>query len=658
MDVEKTRSLVGFSRTTTKFPRCQGVHRLFEAQAECRAESIAVISVDESIRYNELNARANQLSHRLTTKGVAPGACVGIYAERSIETVIGVLGILKAGGAYVPLDPLYPEERLVSMLKNAPFDILLYEGRFPPKAPCPAAQLVRIDRDDAELNDYPDTNPVGECEPLNLAFVIYTSGSTGEPRRVMISHHNFWQYLHAMQASLGIYSDDVYLHTASLAFNASNRQLMLPLSQGGTIVLASAKQRADPLALFDLMRQKSVTILDTNPSYWRTCIKCAAVVDPHQRAALLGDKLRLILSTSDVLFTDQTSRWALDFGHNASIVNMWGQTETTGIVTTHPLVSQSGAHTGVVPVGRPIANAKVYVLDPGLSPVPIGELGELYVGGDGLARGYLDQPAVTAEKFVPDPFSDRPGSRLYRTGDLGRFLNDGTVAFVGRRDHQLKIHGYRVEPNDVIAAIAAHPAVHDATIVARRDQYGENRIVAYVVANPDASLTTSVLRGFVKTKLPDYMNPSNYVFLDELPLTPNGKVDRNALPSPHQTSAKPETCHFPVLTPVQQLLTQLWSDTLEISDVGLFDDFFLLGGDSLRAMECANLLHQILRVDVSAAEILELGTVARTADLLIDKETEPARLHKMASIALRLRSISSPEATRTFEGHGPDNTVG
>ena len=393
---------------------------------------------------------------------------------------VALLGVLKAGGAYVPLDPEYPADRLAFMLEDARAPVLVTEERLRSRLPAHGAAVVCLEpgRDTSERDA--DRNPAPLGTPASLAYVIYTSGSTGAPKGVMITHANTCHYVRAMQAALGITSGDRYLHTASFAFSSSMRQFLLPLSCGATVVLATTDEVRDPLALFQSVRGQGVSIIDVVPSYLRAATRMLAGMEAGDRAALLDNQLRLILSASETLHSDLPEQWTASFRHPARLVNMYGQTETTGIVTVFPITSPGDGAARPVPLGRPIARTRVYVLDAARELVPPGVPGEVFIGGPGVGRGYLDE-AATAERFVPDPFGAAPGGRLYWTGDLARIRPDGNLEFLGRVDQQVKVRGFRIEPGEIEAALNAHPQVLGSAVVAQDAGAGGKRLVAYVV---------------------------------------------------------------------------------------------------------------------------------------------------------------------------------
>ena len=501
--VERQRLLVGFNDTKIDYLKDKCVHQLFEEKAANTPDKIAVVCEDRQLTYAELNAHSNQLAHHLQALGVGPEVVVAICVERSLEMVTGILGILKAGGAYVPLDPAYPKDRLAFMFKDARPQILLTQARLLGGLPEQKAQVVLLDTDWPLISQQSKENLSGRVAATeNLAYVIYTSGSTGKPKGVMNTHPNLGHYVQSIRVPLRVAADDFYLHTASISFSSSVRQLMLPLSLGASVVIATAEEIRNPLALFDAIKQHEVTIADLVPSYWRNCIHALASLQPPSKKALLDNKLRLILSASEPLWSDVPRDWAFVLKHGARLLNMFGQTETAGIVSVHPIPAECDEKVKVVPIGRPIGNTQIYLLDSHLRPVPVGLPGEVHIGGAGVGRGYLNHPELTAEKFIRNPFSDEPEARLYKTGDLGRYRPDGQIEFLGRIDDQVKIRGHRVEPGEIEAVLREYPGVCDAVVLARDDGCSNQRLVAYAV--PEKAYAPSI-SGRERYQLPNNM---------------------------------------------------------------------------------------------------------------------------------------------------------
>ncbi|HEY0603235.1 MAG TPA: amino acid adenylation domain-containing protein [Herpetosiphonaceae bacterium] len=492
---ERRQILEDFNGARVPHAEIKLFHQLFEIQAEATPENLAVLFHEQRFSYAELNARANQLAHYLLQQGVQRETPVLLCAERSAALLIGILGILKAGGAYVPLDANYPQDRLQWMLEDSGATLLITQSDLVERLPSHAATTILLDTDWESIRECASENPDIAIDPEHLAYIMYTSGSTGYPKGVMISHGNLYPYILAMREMMGVTADDVQLHIASFAFAASVRQFMVPLAAGAAIVIADAEQILHPVALFELIKQTGVTIMGVSPSYWRTCVEALKQLEPAARADLLANRLRLLLSASEALLSDLPQTWRSFFTHDVQLVHLFGQTETTGIVTSFPIPQLDDSAVRVVPVGRPLPNMELYLLDNSLRPAPIGIAGEVYIGGPSIGRGYWRRPDLTAEKFIPHPLSHpegtRPGARLYKTGDLAHFRADGTLEHLGRIDQQVKVRGFRIELGEIEATLSQHPGVVQAVVVAREETspggHPDIRLVAYVVPNHQTS---------------------------------------------------------------------------------------------------------------------------------------------------------------------------
>jgi aspartate racemase len=612
---ERHQLLYEWNDTDADYPQDKCIHELFE-QLVRTPDAVALMYEEQQLTYRQLNALANQLAHYLRTLGVGSEVLVGIFVERSLEMVVGLLAILKAGGAYVPLDPTYPKERLAFMLQNSQPLVLLTQEFLITELPEHTAQVVCFDRDWQFIAQHSEENLNQTATTANLAYVIYTSGSTGKPKGVQVTHTNLCHYAQAMGRALGITPEDVYLHTASIAFSSSVRQLMVPLAAGATVKIATSEQRTDPKALFTAIQQHDVTVIDIVPSYWRNCIHTLAGLEPRTRQALLDNKLRLIVSASEPLMSDIPTQWTFGFKHQARLINMFGQTETCGIVATYPIPAQQDERVKIVPLGRAIANTQIYLLDSHMQPVPIGVPGELHIGGLGLARGYLNRPELTDEKFIPDPFRQKEGARVYKTGDLARFLRDGSIEFIGRSDYQVKIRGFRIELGEIEAVLSQHPCVLQTVVVAREDGSGEKRLVAYVVSNEGPALSVSDLRRFLREKLPEYMVPFAFMLLEALPLTPSGKVNRSVLPAPDLAKPDSEENFVAPRDELEQELVQIWEEVLRVQPIGIKDNFFDLGGHSLLAVHLFGQIETKFAKKLPLATLFQSGTVETLAKML------------------------------------------
>ncbi|MDP2652369.1 MAG: amino acid adenylation domain-containing protein, partial [bacterium] len=517
-EAERRQIVVEWNDTGRDYPKDKCIHELFEAQVERTPDAVAVVFEDRQLTYRELNARANQWAHYLKKRGVGPEVLVGVCAERSVEMVVALLAIVKGGGAYVPLDPQYPKERLKFMLEDTRASIIVTQRRLRDRLPSHEATVVYLD-DEAAWATEPDENPVAAIRPENLLYVMYTSGSTGIPKGVSVVHRGVVRLVKNTDYA-ELTSDEVFLQFAPISFDASTFEIWGALLNGAKlIVFPPHTPSLEELGRF--IESYRVTTL------WLTAALFHQMVEGHL-SRFKG--VRQLLAGGDVLSVRHVEKCLHEL-RNCRLINGYGPTENTTFTCCYPMTDPKQlGHS--VSIGRPIANTQVYVLDVRGNPAPVGVPGELYIGGDGLARGYLNQPELTREKFVPNPFSDEPGARLYRTGDLVRYRSDGTIEFLGRLDHQVKIRGFRVELGEIEAVLAQHPTVRETVVIIREDVMGEKRLVAYVVPSQEPAPSTSELRGFLQQKLPDYMMPSRFVFLECLPLTANGKVDRRALPVP------------------------------------------------------------------------------------------------------------------------------
>jgi len=601
---ERRQMLVEWNQTAAEYSRHLCVHQLFEAQVERTPEGVAVVFEDEQLTYRELNERANQLAHHLRARGVGTDVRVGIMIGRSVGMIVGVLGILKAGGAYVPLDPTYPQERLAFMLEDAAVPVLVTEQRLVESLPTSAAQVVCLDVDWQEIAEQNSENLNGGAGGESLAYVIYTSGSTGKPKGVMITHRGVVNYLSWCVKEYRVAEGCGTLLHSPLGFDLTVTSLFAPLLVGQRLVLIREDQGIDSLGSA-LRRDGDFSLIKLTPSHLE-------VLAQQLSATEVAGRTRALIIGGEALVGESISFWQRH-APETRIINEYGPTET--VVGCCVYEASSGTIiTGAVPIGRPIANTQLYVLDSHLNPLPIGVSGELYIGGDGVARGYLNRPELTVERFIPDPFSAEEGARLYKTGDLVRYLPDGNLEYLGRMDDQVKIRGFRIELGEIEAVLGQHDAVHDAVVVVREDEPGDKRLVAYVVADTDeAASAFSELRGFLNDKLPEYMVPSAYVVLDKIPLTSNGKVDRRALPVPDEGRPEMGAAYVAPRNALEEEVARVWTEVLRVERVGLHDNFFELGGHSLLVTQVVSRLRRSLGVELPLRSLFEAPTVASLA---------------------------------------------
>jgi amino acid adenylation domain-containing protein len=599
------------------------LHQLFEAQVERTPERVAVVFDDLQLDYAELNARANRLAHHLRELGVGPDVLVGICVKRSPEMVVALLATLKAGGAYVPLDPAYPQERLAFMLEDAKAAVLLTQTGLLDGVPDQVTTTtILLDRDEAVFAEHSARNPHSACAAPHLAYVIYTSGSTGRPKGVGVCHANVVNFLHAMRQTPGITEQDVLLAVTSLSFDIAALELWLPLISGACVVVAGPEAGADPEQLSALIERHRVSMMQATPSTWRLLLAHRWPTRPL--TVLCGGEALSPGLAQQIL------------GHVPLLWNLYGPTETTIWSAIRRITpDQSG-----IVIGRPIANTQLYILDAGFNPTPIGVAGELYIAGDGLARGYLHRSDLSAEQFVPNPFG-APGTRMYRTGDLARWLQDGTVDYLGRLDHQVKIRGFRIELGEIEATLAAHPQISQAAVTAHDDALGDRRLVGYVVpqepdpsrpqSQPHAQLSRSTALGVkalqehCMSRLPDYMVPSHFVMLDRLPLTANGKLDRKALPAP-QGEAHIGLGYEAPEGEIEQTLADIWSEVLLRDQIGRHDNFFELGGHSLLAIQVKMKVKKAFDVDLPLGSFFANPTIATLNDRMAEAQLD--QLHQ------------------------------
>jgi amino acid adenylation domain-containing protein len=606
-EAERGRLLVEWNATARAYPRDACVHQVFEARAAETPDAVAVVYGDERLTYRELDRWANRLAHHLQELGVGPEVRVGIALERSIELVPALLGVLKAGGAYVPLDPSNPERRLAFMLADAQVPVLVTNRRMEERLGAHGVRVVRLDADRPRIAAASPERVGSVAGAESLAYVSYTSGSTGSPKGVAVPHRAVVRLVRGTSYAR-LTPDEVLLQLAPVSFDASTFEIWGALLSGARLVVAPA----GALSLAELGRtlgEHGVTTLWLTAGLFRRMVG-------EQLEDLRG--VRQLLAGGDVLSVPHVRR-VLGRLPECRLVNGYGPTEATTFSCCYPAPRPLAESCDSLPIGGPIANARVYVLDPDLNPAPTGVPGELYIGGDGLARGYLGRPGLTAERFVPDPFGAEPGSRLYRSGDRARWLPEGALEFLGRLDQQVKVRGYRIEPAEVEAALAEHPAVREVAIVARADPAGEKHLVAYVVPREEGdegAPPAAELRGFLQGRLPGYMVPAAFVVLGALPLTPSGKLDRAMLATLAPAAGAglgPSAGFVAPRTTVETVLAAIWAEVVGVSRVGVHDNFFALGGDSLQAMRVVSRIRDQFAVDVPLLLLFERPTVSGLA---------------------------------------------
>jgi surfactin family lipopeptide synthetase A len=586
---------------------------------------------DQQLTYRELNARANQLAHHLRKLGVGPEVLVGICIERSLEMLVGLLGILKAGGAYVPLEPEYPGERLSFMLEDTKAPVLLTQEHLRTKIPEHKAETIFLDSCWEVIAKENQENLSNETSTENLAYVMYTSGATGKPKGVMISHHNVVGFLHSFKQVTLEGEKRIGTSVATFSFDVSVEEIFSTLCFGGTVHLVSPECSTNVEYFANYLVDNHITMTYILPDLLRGV--ASHLEDMTDRMNLKCVITGLAPKKESLL---QSIRNVSD---QIRILNAYGPTEVTYGATAFEFLWANKPDRDV-PIGRPFPNYEVYIVNSNLQPVPIGVVGELLIGGVGLARGYLNRPELTAEKFIPHPFSDKPGARVYKTGDLCRFLPDGNIDFIGRFDYQVKIRGFRIELGEIETVLKQHSDVKNTVVLAREDRPGDKRLVAYVVQKQGTVLTIHELHNFLKEKLPNYMVPSNFVFLDALPLTPNGKVDRNALPVPDTTRPDLEETYMAPRTPVEKTLSEIWAEVLGLEKMGIHDNFFELGGHSLLATRVVSRLRNAFRVELLLRSFFESPTIAEMALVITQKQAEKVDQEEIERMLDELEALS------------------
>jgi amino acid adenylation domain-containing protein len=606
---ERQQMLVEWNQTEIAWPKGRMLFELFEEQVKRTPDSLAVVFEDRQLTYRQLNDRADRLAHHLQSLGVGPNMLVGICVERSLEMLVGLLGILKAGGAYVPLDPAYPSDRLAFMLADCRPRVLLTQKMLQKRLPPHQAQIVFVDDPVAEKTGHEVRQlQRNTCQPGDLAYVLYTSGSTGKPKGVQISNRALVNFLTAMQREPGVDVGDRLLAVTTLSFDIAGLELFLPLICGARVVIAGRQVAADGARLSSLLTRCGATIMQATPATWRLLLAAGWAGNRGLKILCGGEAWPAGLA--DELLPRCKSLW-----------NMYGPTETTIWSSVAPV--EAGEP---ILIGRPIANTTFYVLDGCRELAPIGVPGELYIGGDGIAEGYLNRPDLTAERFVSHPFSGKSGAKLYRTGDVVRRLSDGRIEFLHRIDQQVKIRGFRIELEEVEAALKQHPGVAQCVVIVREDEPGDKRLVACTVPlEPHAVPNVAALRNFLKQKLPDYMIPTAFVSLEELPLTPNGKVDRNALVVAGHSPAEgsPEGQIVPPRTPLEFELVRIWERILRTRIASIKDDFFDLGGHSLLAVQMFAQIEKVFNARLPLATLYEAPTIEGLARILEGEVAAP-----------------------------------
>ncbi len=617
------------------YPQEPCIHQLIEAQVSKNLEKIALIDENRQLTYQQLNQEANQLAHYLRQFDIQANSLIGICLGRSSDYVVTILAILKVGAGYLPLDPNYPSERLAFMLKDAQISILITHSQYISQLPDLDIKLIDLERERAQINQQRVENLKAQISSNDLAYAVYTSGSTGQPKGVCIPHYSLSSYLQVLPSALGVNQNDKYLHTGSFAFSAGVRQTLLPLFVGATSVIADEQTRQNPDQLFQLMKRENITIWDTVPTLWRFNLDYLINLNDHTRFDWLENKLRLILVTGEPLSWEIPFQWRYRLQHPAQIINLYSQSETTGTVCYYSLPQQFEEKTGFVPLGKPLADSNIFLLNQDLQPVKQGETGEIYVTGKRQVKSYLYRPQLSKEKFIFNPFEDV--THLYKTGDLARYNSNGILEIVGRSDRLVKIRGFRVELDEIENVLNEYPDIKQTVVILRENTQTEKSLIAYLVTKNQIKITT--LREFLAPKLPDYMTPSHFIFLDEFPLTPNGKIDKKALPLPN-FEANRENEFIAPRNEIERKLTEIWQEVLKFKPIGMEDNFLSLGGNSLLATQIVNRIIDQFKIQLSLQELFNTPSIATMAKLIESKQNE---LEKMLT---EIENLADEEVTK------------
>jgi amino acid adenylation domain-containing protein len=632
---EKHQQLVAWNDTNAAYTKNKCIHELFENQVEKTPEAVAVVVEDQQLTYRALNNRANQLAHYLRKLGVGPNAFVGICLERSLEMVVALLGVLKAGGTYLPLDSSYPEARLGYMLKDSGAAVLLTSPELSQRLAQYGGQTICLDREWQEIGSESTANLPDDADENDFAYVIYTSGSTGDPKGVMIPHSAICNHMMWMLEAFPLNKDDRVVQRTPLSFDASVWEVFAPLISGAQLILVGPEGSGDAGYLVNFLEKKRITILQVVPTLLQMLLEenmgqCSSL----RRVFCGGEPL------SAALYAGFRRQLAVP------LINLYGPTEAAIDATSYVCCESDSP--GWMPIGRPIANAQVYILDRQAQLVPIGVKGELHIGGAGLARCYLNQPEPTAERFIANPFSAQPGAKLYKTGDLARYLPDGNIEFIGRIDNQVKLRGYRIELGEIEAVLDQHPKVREAVVVAREDSPGDKRLVAYLVGDEKQELQVDELKRFLKRRLPDYMVPSAWVILASLPHTPNGKINRAALPALEAGQLEPTERFTGPRTEAEKSLAKIWAEVLNREKVGIHDNFFDLGGHSLLATQVISRLRNVFNLEIPLRTLFEAPTIEQMAAVIMEHREKQSGEQELQHVLFALESLPDEEAQRRF----------
>ncbi len=609
-EVEAKELLQDWNATEKEYPFHQCIHHLFEEQAARTPAAVAVVFEGQELTYQDLNIQANQLAHYLQSLGVNSEVLVGIYLERSLLVIVGLLAVLKAGGAYIPLDPDYPQQRLTYMAEDAQISLLLTQESLLDSLPAEDVGVIVLDKLAEILTVQSPENPFSEVVPENLLCLLYTSGSTGKPKGVMLTHAALVNHSWGISEVFGLTESDRVLQFASFGFDVAAEEIFPTWLKGGTVVLRPGQMFPTLTDFADFIEQESLTVLNITPAYWHEW-----AIAVSQSLATVPSSLRVVAVGGDAVLPETVNIWRQMVGKRVQCINVYGPTEASVTAIVHDLLDYQSEKINSVLIGRPIANTKAYILDQNLQPVPIGVKGELHLCGVRLARGYLNRPELTAEKFIDNPFAHSPFNRLYKTGDLARYLPDGNIECFGRIDNQVKIRGFRIELGEIEAVLNQNIDVQTSCVIIREDTPRDKYLVAYIVAHYERIPMISELRQFLSSKLPLYMVPQAFVFLESLPLTTNRKVDRRALPAPDKIGNRRDQYVAP-RNGIEEMLVQIWTEILKIEQVGIYDNFFEIGGHSLLATQLVSRIRSLFKIELPLRSLFGAATVAELAHLI------------------------------------------
>lgn len=611
-EAEYRQLVVEWNHTHVDYPQDRAIHQVFERQAEQTPDHPAVICEQQQLTYAELNRRANQLAHWLRSQDVGPDVHVGLAVERSLEMLVGLYAILKAGGAYVPLEPTYPPERIADILEDAHISVVLTQAHLRNVLPAAKVRVLCIDANwDSDIAGRSTENPDSLITLENLAYTIYTSGSTGKPKGVMNTHRGILNRLLWMQETYQLTACDRVLQKTPFSFDVSVWEFFWPCMFGASLVVARPEGHKDNDYLVRTIIDRQITVMHFVPSMLQLFLQTPNVSECRS--------LRDVICSGEALPADLRDHFFARL--DARLHNLYGPTEAAVDVTFWQCRREDPSDT--IPIGRPVANTQMYILDRYMQPAPVGIPGQLHIGGVQVACGYLNRPEVTAEKFVPDPFRSDSQARLYKTGDLARYLPDGNIEYLGRIDHQVKLQGFRIELGEIESVLNRHPVIRAAVVTVYGDTAAEKRLVAYLVSEIGSPLNDRLLRDYLKKRLPDHMVPATFMWLDALPLSSNGKIDRRRLPAPVQERSSTETYQAPG-NEMEKTIAEIWRDVLKVDKVGIEDNFFDLGGNSFFSILVVARMREALGIDIPVTRIFQYPTVTSLARCLRDGKTNRA----------------------------------